>query len=82
MRKAIALVVLAAATALAVAGGANAKPGNGHGNAWAWGAGGLGFSDGPRPIAPPDLLATFLHGFDIDPGRYLRDGEVVKAMLV
>jgi hypothetical protein len=40
-----------------------------------------GFSDGPRPIAPPDLLATFLGAFGIDPRRYLRDGEVVKAML-
>ena len=43
---------------------------------------GLAFSDGPRPIAPPDLLATFLHAFGIDPRRYLRDGEVVKEMLV
>lgn len=43
---------------------------------------GLGFSDGVRPIAPPDLLATFLHAFGIDERRYLRDGEVVKAMLV
>jgi len=42
---------------------------------------GLGFSDGPRPIAPPDLLATFVSAFDIDPRKYLRDGEVVKAML-
>jgi hypothetical protein len=42
---------------------------------------GLGFSDGPRPIAPPDLLATFLAAFAIEPRTYLRDGEVVKAML-
>ena len=42
---------------------------------------GLAFSDGPRPIAPPDLLATFLHAFDIEPRTYLRDGEVVKDML-
>ena len=42
---------------------------------------GLVFSDGPRPIAPPDLLATCLHAFGIDPRRYLRDGEVVKEML-
>jgi hypothetical protein len=41
----------------------------------------LGFADGPRPIAPPDLLATFLHAFGIDPRRYLRDGEIVQAML-
>ena len=40
-----------------------------------------GFSDGPRPIAPPDLLATFLAAFAIDPRRYLRDGEVVREML-
>ncbi|MGE5183849.1 MAG: DUF1501 domain-containing protein [Acidobacteriota bacterium] len=42
---------------------------------------GLPFADGPRPIAPPDLLATFLHAFGIEPRRYLRDGEVVKEML-
>jgi len=42
---------------------------------------GLKFEDGPRPIAPPDLLATFLAAFGIDPGKYLRDGEVVKEML-
>lgn len=39
------------------------------------------FSDGPRPIAPPDLLATFLHAFDIEPRKYLRDGEIVKDLL-
>jgi len=42
---------------------------------------GLRFSDGPRPIAPPDLLATFLHAFGVEPRRYLRDGEVVTEML-
>lgn len=42
---------------------------------------GLAFSDGPRAITPPDLLATFVHAFGIDPRRYLRDGEVVKEML-
>ena len=42
---------------------------------------GLKFSDGPRPIAPPDLLATFLRAFEIDPARYLRDGSVVQEML-
>ena len=42
---------------------------------------GLPFSDGPRPIAPPDLLATFLAAFSIEPRTYLRDGEVVKDML-
>lgn len=35
-----------------------------------------------RPIAPPDLLATFLGAFGIDSRRYIRDGEVVKEMLV
>ena len=39
------------------------------------------FADGARPIAPPDLLATFLHAFDIEPRRYLRDGEVVPELL-
>lgn len=42
---------------------------------------GLRFAGGPRPIAPPDLLATFLHAFGIDPRAYLRDGEVVAEML-
>jgi len=42
---------------------------------------GLDFSDGARPIAPPDLLATFLAAHAIEPRKYLRDGEVVKAML-
>src|SRR6185503_2204259 len=40
-----------------------------------------GFSDGPRPVAPPDVLATFVHAMGIDPRRYLRDGEVVKELL-
>lgn len=39
------------------------------------------FADGARPIAPPDLLATFLHAFAIDPQPYLRDGEVVPELL-
>lgn len=39
------------------------------------------FADGERPIAPPDLLATFLHAFAIDPRPYLRDGEVVPELL-
>jgi uncharacterized protein (DUF1501 family) len=41
----------------------------------------LAFADGPRPIAPPDLLATFVAAFGIEPRKYLRDGEVVKDML-
>lgn len=39
------------------------------------------FSDGRRAIAPPDLLATFLGAFRIDPRKHMRDGEVVKALL-
>jgi hypothetical protein len=39
------------------------------------------FSDGERPIAPPDLLATFLHAFGVPPRKYLRDGEVVSELL-
>jgi hypothetical protein len=40
-----------------------------------------GFSDGPRPIGPPDILRTFLSAFGIEPGKYIRDGEVVPALL-
>lgn len=39
------------------------------------------FADGPRAIAPPDLLATFLSAFGIEPARYVRDGEVVPELL-
>lgn len=39
------------------------------------------FVGGSRAIAPPDVLATFLGAFQIDPRRYMRDGEVVKALL-
>jgi hypothetical protein len=39
------------------------------------------FADGARPIAPPDVLATFLAAFKIEPRKYLRDGEVVKELL-
>jgi hypothetical protein len=39
------------------------------------------FADGVRPIAPPDLLATFVAAFGIDPRRHLRDGEVVRELL-
>jgi hypothetical protein len=38
------------------------------------------FVDG-RPRSPPDLLATFLGAFGIDPRRFVRDGEIVKALL-
>ncbi|MBV8761375.1 MAG: DUF1501 domain-containing protein [Deltaproteobacteria bacterium] len=36
---------------------------------------------GDKPLSPPDLLATFLAAFNIDPRRYLRDGDVIKDML-
>jgi hypothetical protein len=39
------------------------------------------FVDGERPIAPPDLLATFLSAFGVDPRKYMRDGEVVPELL-
>lgn len=40
------------------------------------------FADGKRALTPSDILATFLGAFHIDPRPYLRDGEVVRAMLV
>lgn len=39
------------------------------------------FSDGERPIAPPDLLATFVSAFGVPPRRYMRDGEIVPELL-
>ena len=39
------------------------------------------FVDGDRAIAPPDLLATFVSAFGIDPRKYMRDGEVVPELL-
>ena len=39
------------------------------------------FTDGSRAIAPPDVLATFLGAFGIDPRKYMRDGEVVRELL-
>jgi uncharacterized protein (DUF1501 family) len=39
------------------------------------------FADGERAIAPPDLLATFLSAFGIEPRKYMRDGEVVRELL-
>lgn len=40
-----------------------------------------GFEGGARQPAPPDVLATFLSAFCIDPRKYMRDGEVIKAIL-
>jgi hypothetical protein len=39
------------------------------------------FVNGARAIAPPDLLATFLAAFGVDPRKYMRDGEVVRELL-
>ncbi len=39
------------------------------------------FSDGERAIAPPDLLATFISAFGVDPRKYMRDGEIVRELL-
>jgi uncharacterized protein (DUF1501 family) len=39
------------------------------------------FTDGDRAIAPPDLLATFVSAFGVDPRKYMRDGEVVPELL-
>jgi uncharacterized protein (DUF1501 family) len=39
------------------------------------------FIDGERAIAPPDLLATFVSAFGVNPRKYMRDGEVVKELL-
>jgi hypothetical protein len=39
------------------------------------------FSDGARPVAPPDLLATFVSAFGVDPQKYFREGEIIKEIL-
>jgi uncharacterized protein (DUF1501 family) len=39
------------------------------------------FTDGERAIAPPDLLATFVSAFGVDPRKYMRDGEIVPELL-
>jgi hypothetical protein len=39
------------------------------------------FADGERAISPPDLLATFLAAFEVNPRKYMRDGEVVRELL-
>lgn len=39
------------------------------------------FVDGERAIAPPDLLATFLSSFHVNPRKYMRDGEIVPELL-
>jgi hypothetical protein len=39
------------------------------------------FGDGERAIAPPDLLATFVSAFGVNPRKYMRDGEIVPELL-
>jgi hypothetical protein len=39
------------------------------------------FTNGTRAIAPPDLLATFLSAFGVQPRKYMRDGEIVPELL-
>jgi hypothetical protein len=39
------------------------------------------FADGQRPLAPPDLLATFVSAFGVPPQKYFRDGEIVRELL-
>lgn len=39
------------------------------------------FIDGERPVAPPDVLATFIGAFGVDPQKYFREGEIVKELL-
>lgn len=34
-----------------------------------------------RPVAPFDILTTFVSAFGVDPRKYLRDGDVIKAAL-
>lgn len=41
-----------------------------------------GFSDGPRPVTPPDVLATFLAATGVDPRKYLREGEIISSLIV
>ncbi|MBI5517153.1 MAG: DUF1501 domain-containing protein [Deltaproteobacteria bacterium] len=44
-------------------------------------AGARRFADGMRSIAPPDVLATFLSAFRVDPRKYMRDGDTVRDIL-
>ena len=39
------------------------------------------FADGVRPVAPPDVIATFLAAQGIDPRKYMRDGDVIRDIL-
>lgn len=39
------------------------------------------FADGMRAPGPPDVLATLLAAVGVDPRKYLRDGDVIRAVL-
>lgn len=39
------------------------------------------FADGVRAVTPPDVLATFLGAFGVDPRKYMRDGDVIQSLL-
>jgi uncharacterized protein (DUF1501 family) len=39
------------------------------------------FADGFRPVAPPDILATFLSAQGVVPRKHLRDGDVISEVL-
>jgi hypothetical protein len=40
-----------------------------------------GFRGAPRPVAPPDVLATLVSAFGLDPQCFFRDGEVIRSLL-
>ena len=40
------------------------------------------FVNGVRPAAPPDVLSTLLSSAGIEPSAFVRDGEVIKEILV
>jgi len=39
------------------------------------------FIDGQRPVAPPDVLATYVSAFGVDSQKYFREGEIIKEIL-
>ena len=39
------------------------------------------FTDGRRPVTPPDVLASMVSAMGIDPRKYLRDGEAIPEIL-
>ncbi len=39
------------------------------------------FIDGERPVAPSDVLATYISAFGVDSQKYFREGEVIRSIL-